>query len=387
MDRFTVSWVLFVLCVCSALGKPTKQKSSHSKTMVKRWDLILEHDPILLKSPPSDCQNIIDDYSNGKLLMYEYKIQMSRCMKKAKDDAEGTSDADVKSALLRPDDQPREDTDQAINVRPYNSDQSTATEQDSEDDYQTDNSDFSEHNNDNDNDYGDDDDDDESYDHDEQAAKKMQVPATAGYQTPDIFVQANTMPAQQQVMPGQQAASYYPNTAQMPYSGAPAQNPVPEQSQAAFVPSPMNQYPANPSAVQPADPNMGMNAVAKTNIPENTQLQPPANQANAVFDQWRASSFGAVSADKKDQMPSAPVAPVNDQFADFMKLQSSSSNPAEASPASQQAAMPAAIQQRTEVPQQPNMFPVQPQIPNTVPAQGQAFYMQPEEHGDFPENP
>ena len=86
-------------------------------------------------------------------------------------------------------------------------------------------------------------------------------------------------------------------------------------------------------------------------------------------------------------MPSAPVAPVNDQFADFMKLQSSSSSPAEASPASQQAAMPAAIQQRTDVPQQPNMFSVQPQIPNTAPAQGQAFYIQPEEHGDFPENP
>ena len=40
---------------------------------------------------------------------------------------------------------------------------------DSEDDYQTDNSDFSEHNNDNDNDYGDDNDDDENYDQDEQA--------------------------------------------------------------------------------------------------------------------------------------------------------------------------------------------------------------------------
>ena len=76
----------------------------------------------------------------------------------------------MKSALLRPDDQPRaEDTDQAINVRPYNSDQDTATEQDPEDDFQTDNSDFSEHDNDNDNDYGDDDDDDENYDHDEQA--------------------------------------------------------------------------------------------------------------------------------------------------------------------------------------------------------------------------
>ena len=59
----------------------------------------------------------------------------------------------------------------------------------------------------------------------------------------------------------------------MPYNGAPAQNLVPEQSQAAFMPSPLNQYPANPSAVQPADPNMGMNAVAKTNIPESTQVR------------------------------------------------------------------------------------------------------------------
>ena len=49
--------------------------------------LLVSTTAILLKSPPADCQNIIDDYSNGKLLMYEYKIQMSRCMKKAKDDA------------------------------------------------------------------------------------------------------------------------------------------------------------------------------------------------------------------------------------------------------------------------------------------------------------
>ena len=118
-----------------------------------------------------------------------------------------------------------------------------------------------------------------------------------------------------------------------------------------------------------------------------TQPQPPASQANAVFDQWRASSFGAATADKKDQMPSAPVAPVNDQFADFMKLQSSSSSSVEASPASQQAAIPAAMQQRSDVPQLPNMFPMQSQIPSNIPGQNQAYYMQPEEHGDFPENP
>ena len=49
--------------------------------------LFVSSTAILLKSPPSDCQNIINDYSDGKLLMYEYKIQMSRCMKKAKEDA------------------------------------------------------------------------------------------------------------------------------------------------------------------------------------------------------------------------------------------------------------------------------------------------------------
>lgn len=75
----------------------------------------------------------------------------------------------MKSALLRPDDNPppREDTDQAINVRPYNSDQTY--EHDSEDDFETDHSDF---NNDNDNDYSDnddDDDDDDHYGHDEEA--------------------------------------------------------------------------------------------------------------------------------------------------------------------------------------------------------------------------
>ena len=69
----------------------------------------------------------------------------------------------MKSALLRPDDSPREDTDQAIHVRPFNSDQNY--EHDSEDDYETDPSKFSEHNNDNDNDYSDDDDDDDDDDH------------------------------------------------------------------------------------------------------------------------------------------------------------------------------------------------------------------------------
>lgn len=44
-----------------------------------------------------------------------------------------------------------------------------------------------------------------------QLAKKMQVPATAGYQAPAMPVQNYNMPAQQQEMPGQQAASYYPN--------------------------------------------------------------------------------------------------------------------------------------------------------------------------------
>ena len=39
----------------------------------------------LLKNPPADCQKIVDEYSDGKILMYEYKIQMGRCLKKAKE--------------------------------------------------------------------------------------------------------------------------------------------------------------------------------------------------------------------------------------------------------------------------------------------------------------
>ena len=40
---------------------------------------------ILAQGTPSDCQSIVEDYSKGKLLMYEYKIQMKRCMNKAKE--------------------------------------------------------------------------------------------------------------------------------------------------------------------------------------------------------------------------------------------------------------------------------------------------------------
>ena len=118
--------------------------------------------------------------------------------------------------------------------------------------------------------------------------------------------------------------------------------------------------------------------------PQNT-----ASQANAVFDQWRASSFGATTAEKKDQTPNAPAVPVNDPFAEFMKMQSTSSNSLEAMSASQQAAMPAAVEQRSNIPQQPASMsvPMQPQITNTVPSQSQAFYVQPQENEDFPKNP
>ena len=117
------------------------------------------------------------------------------------------------------------------------------------------------------------------------------------------------------------------------------------------------------------------------------QPQASVSQANAVFDQWRASSFGAATADKKDQTPSAPEVPANDQFAEFMKMQSTSSNSMEAAPASQQTGVPAVTQQRSDIPQQQNMFPMRPQTLNMVPGLGQAYYMQPEEIGDFPENP
>ena len=56
--------------------------------------------------------------------------------------------------------------------------------------------------------------------------------------------------------------------AQTPYNGAPVQNPVPDQTQAAFAPNPTNQYPANPAPFHSADPNMAMNAMAKNTIPD-----------------------------------------------------------------------------------------------------------------------
>lgn len=136
--------------------------------------------------------------------------------------------------------------------------------------------------------------------------------------------------------------------------------------------------------------NKYVNKKEKLTLTFSAQPEVPASQVNAVFDQWRASSFGATAADKKDQMPSAPAVPANDEFAAFMKMQSASSNSMETTPVSQQTAVPAATQQRSEIPQpqQPNMFPMQPQpqTANIVPGQGQAYYVQPEEIGAFPAN-
>ena len=88
---------------------------------------------------------------------------------------DSTADADVKSALLRPDDNSeqeksallrtddssKEDSDQAVNVRPYSA---HVTDEDNDS-----NQDVRENDNDNDNDYNDDDDDDFEGEPDEQA--------------------------------------------------------------------------------------------------------------------------------------------------------------------------------------------------------------------------
>ena len=68
----------------------------------------------------------------------------------------------MKSALLRPDDSsPKEDSDQAVNVRPFNE---QAKDKYDDDDYDTNLDESRENDNDNDNDYRDDDDDDEEPD-------------------------------------------------------------------------------------------------------------------------------------------------------------------------------------------------------------------------------
>lgn len=58
---------------------------------------------------------------------------------------------------------------------------------------------------------------------------------------------------------------------QTQYNAAPAL--MPQQSQAAFAASPMNQYQVNPMPLQQADPNMAMNPVAKSDIPESAQVR------------------------------------------------------------------------------------------------------------------
>lgn len=85
---------------------------------------------------------------------------------------DGTANADAKSALLRPDSQPREDTDQAVNVRPYSTDEQKQ-DFDDEDDFETGHSDFSAHDNDNDNDYSDDDYDDDDAPEEEKGDKSV----------------------------------------------------------------------------------------------------------------------------------------------------------------------------------------------------------------------
>ncbi|XP_068683558.1 uncharacterized protein [Montipora foliosa] len=354
---------------------------------------------VLLQNTPADCQKIVEEYSNGKILMYEYKIQMGRCLKKAKegDSADG---ADVKSDLLRPkaDSETTDDDDssQVVHVEPFN-EENTPKKNDEDDDYERipdtiNHAEGLENDNDNENDFTDDNDDDEEDEPDEQADKKMMVPVNFGYQSYNVPVGLNMMPYQQQQgMLGQQAASFYPNMGQTPFNAAPAQSPapVPQQSQAAFVPNPMNQYSTNPMALQPSRTNMAMNAEVKSNTPESSQPLAPASQANAVFDQWRASSFGATAADKKDQISAAPAIPANDEFADFMKMQSASSNSMEMNPESQQTAVQEATHQRSDIPrpQQQSMFPIQPQASNIVPGQGQAYYVQPEGVRYLPENP
>lgn len=64
--------------------------------------------------------------------------------------------------MMRPDDSPGEDSDQAVNVRPYNE---HASDKQDDDVYETNQHDgFRENDNDNDNDYSDDDDDDDEPD-------------------------------------------------------------------------------------------------------------------------------------------------------------------------------------------------------------------------------
>lgn len=73
------------------------------------------------------------------------------------------------------------------------------------------------------------------------------------------------------------------------------------------------------------------------------QAQTPSMQANTVLDQWRSNSF---SAEKKDETPSTPT---NEQFAQFMNMQGSNTNPAPSPVSSQQVAPTVDAQQRSYI--------------------------------------
>lgn len=70
------------------------------------------------------------------------------------------ANADVKSALLRPDDSPKGDSDLAVNVRPFNEQSTEKTD----DDYDTNDDEFRENDNSNDNDYSEDEEDEDEPD-------------------------------------------------------------------------------------------------------------------------------------------------------------------------------------------------------------------------------
>ncbi|XP_031563531.1 putative uncharacterized protein DDB_G0289963 isoform X1 [Actinia tenebrosa] len=213
-----------------------------------------------LKNIPKNCDNIVQQYADGQMVMYEYKIKMARCLK-----ADKSSEPSITSKYESNDGSNEDFFRKALKYT-------------AQDDVQNDDSDS-----DNDND---------------KEEKKSEVP------TGDFV---NTQQSMDTSVPQQQTASYYPSQDQSTLDQAQA---APAQTDAAFS--------QNTVYNQAAPVQQNYNYYARSNIPAAPQAQDPNQQSNAAN---FAPAQPQVDATKKDTLPAAPA---SDPFAQFMNIQSSS---------------------------------------------------------------
>ncbi|XP_032226109.2 probable basic-leucine zipper transcription factor I isoform X3 [Nematostella vectensis] len=287
--------VVVACCVCRVLSAPVLTEDDHF--MVKRWDFIENNDPDMLKIP-SDCSKLVQQYTNGEMVMFEYKAKMAKCLKH-------------KDELISRDTIAHDDSQSEGEVSFTNPDFVDSISDKNDADGQIDHT-------------SDDIDDTD-------ASKKYDVPQ---YQ-PSTY-QYNYFGAEPQ-----QQTAYYQQPQQQDQSYA-EQPQIPQQSQAAFAPS--SSFPANqqvdfrqqvpqsqnsmarsdvPVAQQYQQQQPAQNSYDRSDVPAAQQFQPSANQWQQAPDQQQFPMA------KKDETPEPSS---DDPFAQFMTMQQSNNGEANIAP-------------------------------------------------------